>query len=545
MRTASRLLLFVFATVVVLTPVGAAAKDISALLPTGDESVVSRGDFLRAAIEALDLGKSSYNSTSELPYRRIPKAMEKYVRIAEGKKALDVFKFDLLLARGITRGEALQVLVKLTGSQSSRSVSFSDVTPGSAEELAVKVAVEKGWMEPLKPDLFGVRRVLTSKETLLLLRKVSGQRTEREGATVNESTPTIKIDFKSSQRIGNLPKTQILEAIWKIIQEDFLHQDKVNPDEAAWKAAEGLVQSLGDKYSTFMKPANAQNFQSQIQGEVSGIGAQVEFVNEILTIVTPIVGSPAEAAGLLPGDQIIKVDGTPLAGLDFGEAVDKVRGPRGSTATLTIRRNGTELTVKVTRDVVKVPEDIITWQGDVLIVKIAQFGKITESELRPILAQANAKKPKGIVLDLRNNPGGLLDAATIVMSAFVPKGSDVAVIRANKSERKETTAFEPVIDPGVKMVTIVNEGSASASEIVAGALQDHKRSTVIGSKSFGKGTVQQVVQFVDQSNLKLTIAEWLTPQKRKIDGAGIMPDIAVKEEEGRDAPLLKALELLR
>lgn len=543
----ARILLFVCTLSLVAYPLTGFAKTASELLRVGDEEVVTRGDFLRAAVEILNLENTSYDAKATLPFVRVPVGLDKYVRIAEKKKALSVFRNDLLLARGIARGEALQILVALSGAQSSKQISFKDVEKGTADERAVAVALDKSWMSAIQPDLFGVRRMLTGKDALLLLRKVAGESGSQVpvGNTINDATPTIKIDFKSNQRLSNLPKTQILESIWKIIQDDYLRGDDVDPDEAAWKAAEGLVGSLGDKYSTFMRPVNARSFQSQIQGEVSGIGAQVEYVDEILTVVTPIVGSPAETAGLKPGDQIIKVDGVSLAGLSFLDAVDKVRGPRGSTVNLIVRRNGVELSFSVTRDIVRVPEDVVSWQGEVLVVKIAQFGKITDDELRPLLEKARADKPKGVVLDLRNNPGGLLDAATTVVSAFVPKGSDVSVIRSRNSERTEKTSLDPVMDPTVKLVVLINEGSASASEIVAGALQDHKRATLVGTKSFGKGTVQQVVQFVDQSSMKLTIAEWLTPLKRKIDGIGVMPDILVPDETDRDAPLLRALELLR
>ena len=546
----SRALSLLVTLTIIAMPASAFAKTVAQELPIPDGEIVTRGDFLRATVNLLNLQSTSYDAKKTLPYARIPKGLEMYVRIADAKGALGAFGTDLTLAKGITRGEALQLIVGLAGTKSSKKISFTDVVPGSPEEAAVAAAVENGWMEALGGKLFGVRRVLTGKEAVMLLRKVVGDAGTATPANVeDQSTPhvqTIKIDLSSTQRLQNLPKTQILEALWNIVQKDFLYQDKINADKAAWKAAQGLIESLGDKYSVFMPPENAQNFQSQINGQVSGIGAQVDFVDGVLTIIAPISGSPAQAAGLQAGDQIIKVDGVSLAGLSLTDAVGKVRGPTGTTATLTIRRNGNELTVKVVRDIVRVPEDDVSWQGNVLVVKIAQFGKITDTDIRSVFQKAVAQqKPKGIVIDLRNNPGGLLDAADTFMSVFEPKGSTVAVIRANGSEKLETTSLDPIVDPSVKVMVLVNQGSASASEIVAGALQDYHRATVIGGKTYGKGTVQQVVQFVDQSSLKLTIAEWLTPLKRKIDGVGVLPDIEVKDETGRDAQMVKAMDLLR
>lgn len=525
-------------------PSSVLAKDVDRYFGASNGDVVSRGEFIRASIELLNLENTPVDESEELPYRRIAKALKTHVRIAHQKKALVPFGFDLLLAQGITRGEALQMLVNLTGYDTATPAPFNDARVGTPEERAVRVAIDKGWMQPLRDNFFGVRRKLTMSDGRLLMRNVLGEGGVQQKAQENK-VQTVKVKFESNKRLYNLPKTQIMEAIWSLINNQYLYDEKVDTDEAAYSAIEGIVQSLGDKYTTFMRPIKSKQFQTQIQGEVSGIGAQVEHLDGILTIVTPIVGSPAERAGLEPGDQVIRVDGDDLAGLSFMEAVDKVRGPQGSKVRLTIKRNGVTLEKEVIRDVIRVPEIILTWHDDKAVVKLTQFGRVTENDLRNTLSEVVSKEPKGIVLDLRNNPGGLLTTAAVVMSAFVPNGSEVVEIRTKSNRKTEVTRLEPVVPNNLKMVVLVNEGSASASEIVAGALQDHDRATIVGSKTFGKGTVQQVLQFNDQSALKMTIAEWYTPSGKKIDGEGVHPDIGVKEIDGRDAPLLKALELLR
>lgn len=212
---------------------------------------------------------------------------------------------------------------------------------------------------------------------------------------------------------------------------------------------------------------------------------------------------------------------------------------------MTIRRQGIELDFNVMRDIIRVPEAIITWQGDIAVVQLTQFGRITQQELRPQMEIISEKNPQGIVLDLRSNPGGLLSAANLVVSLFVPKGTPYVEVRSRQDQSLSLTTQEQVIDDNVKLVVLVNEGSASASEIVAGALQDLGRGTIVGAKTFGKGTVQQVLQFNDQSSLKITIAEWYTPDGNKIDGIGVYPDLGISEIDGRDEPLLKALDLLR
>jgi len=533
--------------VILLSPVASfAASADDALQGYGDSTVISRGDFIRAAVQVLEMEDMQVDGNIDLPYRRVARGLEKYIRIAHTKDALEAFGYDLLLAQGITRGDALRVLVNLSEKTATTPASFKDVRIGSEEEYAVRVAIDQKWMDPIRDDLFGVRRKLTGREAILLLRKASGETMMPTKANnTNGNSTTIKVNYTSQQRLMNLPKTQILESIWSMIEREFYYTDNIDVDEAAFGAAEGLVKSLGDKYTTFMRPVRAQQFQTQINGEVTGIGAQVEYIDEILTIVSPIKGSPAEAAGLKPGDQVLKVDGVPLAGLSFMDAVDKVRGPKGSKVKLTIRRDSIELDFDVLRDIIRVPEDIITWQGDIAIVQITQFGRVTQEGLRPEMEKIIAKNPKGIVLDLRSNPGGLLSAANLVVSLFVPKGTPYVEVRSRKEQSLSLTTQEQIVPESVNVVVLVNEGSASASEIVAGALQDLDRATIVGAKTFGKGTVQQVLQFNDQSSLKMTIAEWFTPNGSKIDGIGVFPDVGISEIEGRDAPLLKALDILR
>ena len=544
MKRLSRIVASALLVLLTTTGVAQATTAHDALRGYGEGDVVTRGDFIRAAVQVLNLENTEVDESIDLPYRRVARGLEKYVRVAHEKDALEAFGYDLLLAQGVSRGDALRIVTSLTDLSSSNSVAFKDVRSGTPEEEAVQVAVEEDWMQPIRDDLFGVRRKLTGREGILLLRKVSGDNSNA-APSIKTNAKTIKVNFGSQKRLMNLPKTQILESIWSVIERQYLYSDKIDVDEAAFGAAEGLVKSLGDKYATFMRPVRAKQFQTQINGEVTGIGAQVEYIDGVLTIVSPIKGSPAEAAGLEPGDQVLKVDGVPLAGLSFMDAVEKVRGPKGSTIKMTIRRQGIELDFNVMRDIIRVPEAIITWQGDIAVVQLTQFGRITQQELRPQMEIILEKNPQGIVLDLRSNPGGLLSAANLVVSLFVPKGTPYVEVRSRQDQSLSLTTQEQVIDDNVKLVVLVNEGSASASEIVAGALQDLGRGTIVGAKTFGKGTVQQVLQFNDQSSLKITIAEWYTPDGNKIDGIGVYPDLGISEIDGRDEPLLKALDLLR
>jgi carboxyl-terminal processing protease len=509
---------------------------------TPDGSVITRAEFIRASVKILEL---PLIRDGDLPYeRKIPSGLQTYVLTAFKRGALSIFGDELLYGRDITRGEALHVMRMLTGISPRSIQDFIDVENGSDLEAATSVAVQEDWMKPLRSTRFGVHRKLTGKEGRLFLARVVSEVPEAPQGTVTVEVPKIKIVLTPKER-PKLPKSQILETVWELLNDEFLYKENINPEETAYKMAEAIVESMDDPYTTFLRPIPAKEFQVHIQGELSGIGTQVEYLNNILTVVTPLRGSPAEKAGMKPGDKILAVDGENVVGIGFMEAVDKVRGPKGSKALLRINRNGVEFDISVIRDVIRIPEIEVDMHGNVAVIRLVQFGRTTDRELRGILANLESQGIGGYILDLRNNPGGLLHAATVVLSNFLPVGSPIAKIASRGEEYLEETTEQPTVSPEKPLVVLINGGSASASEIVAGALQDYDRATILGEKSYGKGTVQQVIEFTDGSGIKLTIAEWFTPNGRKINGVGIAPDRRVEEEDDRDVQLLRALELTR
>jgi carboxyl-terminal processing protease len=533
----ARFLLLSFTLSFMPVPVGAAK--VTDVLKTADQAVVTRGDFLRAAVKMLNL---TVEEGTKKRTEKIPTSFAPYVDTAEKLGALKAFGRTIAVEKGITRGEAVQVLAALMQkSPMKATVRMSDVDANSDLGKAVQVAIEEGWLTPLRVNTFGVKKPLTGKEARLLLQRAT---TGAIKVPTEGNAPIIRVYLKAKN--SSLQKNK-LDDVWDVLNRDYLYQDRMDSDAAMTKAIEGLVQSLNDPYTSYYKPAASKSFQDQLKGEVTGIGAQVEQKDGVLIIVAPLKGSPAERAGLQPGDQILSADGLALTGLGFEEAVSHVRGPKGSTVNLHIRRGPSEFDVSIVRDVVKVPEIEVIEQGSIAIVKLHQFGEITDTDLRGMLSKVQQHSPVGIILDLRNNPGGLLRAANTVVSNFLPKGSIVASINGRNEKYQEVTELEPTIDPRVKVVVIVNKGSASASEIVAGALQDSKRATIIGETTYGKGTVQQIVPFSDGSTLKMTIAEYLTPNEHKVDGVGITPDVSVdtKVVEGRDPAMERALDLAR
>lgn len=502
---------------------------------------VTRGQFVRAAVDAFDIPS---DERAPLPYERaVPRSILPFIGAAWRRGALEVFGKEFLPARPITVGEALQVMVGLQDLAASQtSTSFTDVPAGTPLEAAVNVAVEKDWMKPVRTRQFGVDVVLTGARARLLLRKAIGEDVALTPAQGGTSTTVVRFRTKAPEP---LPHQSILQTVWELLSTQYLHEDRLDPDTIAYSIAEAMAAATGDPYTNYLRPASAAEFQTRLGGSVQGIGAEVEYRDDVLIIVTPIVQSPAERAGLQPGDEILAVDGKSLAGMTLIDAVNRVRGPEGTTVKLQVRRNGRIFDVTVTRKKIAIPEIDVRWQGTIAIVHLYQFGERTDRELRAMLQDVNDKHPTGIILDLRNNPGGLLHAAGTVLSNVLPQGSIVARIATRGDEYSTETDDPPTIDSTVKLIVLVNRGSASSSEIVAGALQDYGRATIVGEKTFGKGTVQQVVDFPDGSSLKMTIAEWLTPKGRTIDGVGVTPDITVESATDRDEQLLRAVELLR
>lgn len=538
-----------------LVPASLFAAQASEVLTTPDSVSVTRADFLKASIRMMNI---TLKNNVQLQYRRpVPVSLQPYVKTGLAYKALP-FGNELNLAQKITRGQAIYMLVQFAGLTPVRpyTASYKDVGTDAVLKNAIQVALEQQWFAPESATSFGVDMSLNGKDARALLDAAvfsalpeakpsssSSSSARPTGRRSTSSVPTITVTVTKPQNV--LPDQEMLQAVWQLLTNQYLYNQKLDAKEAAYKAAEGIVESLNDPYTMFLRPAPAQEFKDQIGGQVTGIGAQVEYKDNILTIVAPIAGSPAEKAGLKPGDKILEADGLNITNIGFLESVSKVRGPKGTSVKLHIDRGGEKIDIVVMRDTIKLPEIDVSFQGSIAVVRLSQFGETTDRELRGMLEDVADQNPTGLILDLRNNPGGLLHAADIVVSNFLPKGSVVAHIVSRSGDTPEKTRDEPTINSNVPVVVLVNKGSASAAEITAGALQDAKRATVVGEQTFGKGTVQQILQFRDGSELKMTIAEWETPLRRKINGVGVKPDYIVPANDARDDQMAKALELLR
>lgn len=338
---------------------------------------------------------------------------------------------------------------------------------------------------------------------------------------------------------------------WTLVHEQYV--DQPVDDTALMRGAiNGMLQALGDDHTSYMDPDEYKDANAGLAGNYEGIGAYVDTTGDYLTVISPIKDSPAEAAGLRAGDKIIAIDGEDMTGINPELARKKVLGPAGTTVTLTILREGEEkpFDVSITRAKIIVKSVEYEMKGDIAYIQLNTFGDTTSRELRDALKELMAQNPKGLILDLRNNGGGYLRTAVEVLSQFLKKGEVALYEQYGDGKRDTFTTDGGGLATDIPMVVLINEGSASASEIVAGALQDYGRAILVGAKSYGKGSVQNWIPLNNNEGaVRITIAKWLTPKERAIHKIGLEPDVLVemtKEDRNAnlDPQLDRAIELL-
>jgi carboxyl-terminal processing protease len=338
---------------------------------------------------------------------------------------------------------------------------------------------------------------------------------------------------------------------WKIVHDEYVDQP-VDDTVLMQGAIQGMLDSLGDPYTSYMDPTTYFQLDSQLEGGYQGIGAWVDTDSEFLTIISPMPDSPAEKAGLQPGDEIIAIDGEDMTGIDGNLVIRRVLGPAGTRVLLTIRRESAPdpFDVEVIRAEIVIPSvQHEMLEGSVGYIQLFQFGNDTARDLRAAIQELENDDAKSLILDLRYNGGGLLTSSIDVASEFIADGV-ILYQEYGDGSRDTHRAKSGGLATDIPLIVLINEGSASASEIVAGAIQDYERGLIIGTTYFGKGSVQLPIKLSDdQGAVRVTIARWLTPDERQIAGIGIEPDVQVELTEEdvaaeRDTQLEKALELL-
>ncbi|MBI2054340.1 MAG: S41 family peptidase [Candidatus Staskawiczbacteria bacterium] len=338
------------------------------------------------------------------------------------------------------------------------------------------------------------------------------------------------------------------------LKKNFVNPEAIDVKKIVYGAISGMTKTLGDPYTDFFDPTEAEKFFQDLSGSFEGIGVEIGLKNNRPTVISPLEGTPGKKAGLKPGDVILEINEKSTYDMTVEEAVSLIRGPKGTDVVLTVFRQEWDRPreIKITRDVIKIPA--MVWElkeGDTAYIKIYQFDNVLAQDFRKAAFQILNSQAKRIILDLRNNPGGYLEVSQDIAGWFLEKGTIVTIEDFGQGEEQKTFKAEgSAVFMDYPTVVLINGGTASASEILAGALRDNRNVKLIGDKSFGKGSVQEIINLMDGSFLKITIAKWLTPKGQSISDLGLEPDIKVEIsdediEQDKDPQLQKALEIIK
>lgn len=518
-------------------PVGAFASASTVQDALGNPSgnaEVSRATFLKAAVITLNVPVDF--DASELQrqtYAALPEDIRPYVGAADARHAYAFERTAEALSQTITRGEAIRLVAEIREWRGTGAVlTFRDVEVGTPLRAAVELSVQRGWMKPLRQNVFGVRANLRAKEAITFLTRASDDSTER--------LPTVKVSSKKKVNIGFESK-KFRDQVMMLLRDEYLYGDKLKT--ATGSTAFEFVDSMKDPYTTLFDPSEAKAFQDQLSGEVTGIGVMID--EKHLEVQSVIEGSPAAKSGMKAGDRIVSVNKKRVVGSALADVIKRIRGTKGTPVRIGVERDGEELSFDMVRAKIEVPDTKLEMRSGVAIITVSQFGDHLIKDAPALFDGIAGSDLDGIVIDLRGNPGGYLNAVPSIVGEFLPSGSVYLHTRSKMYTDEYVTNTEPSIGADVPLVLLVNGNSASSAEIVAGALQDYGRATIVGQKTFGKGTVQTVYPFANKSTLKFTIAEWLTPDEHPINEVGITPDVVITQGDAGDAQLEKALELIR
>ncbi|MDO8599974.1 MAG: S41 family peptidase [bacterium] len=367
------------------------------------------------------------------------------------------------------------------------------------------------------------------------------------------STPQIKIDRKTPENQN--VDFSLFWNVWDRLDANYFDKTKLDKKEMIYGSIQGMVSAIGDPYTVFLPPDDQKRSKEDLGGNFEGVGIQIGFRGSQLAVISPVEGSPASRANIKAGDFIIGIKdktrniekGT--TGLSIQEAVGAIRGPAGTEVILVLTREGEEKPFEtgIVREKINVPSVILSFEGDIAHLKLMKFGEQTGSEWDASILKIKSQNPKGMILDVRNNPGGLLSGAVAISSEFLKAGSVAVGQEDGRGNKKELRVNGKPRLLEIPLVVLVNKGSASASEIVAGALKDNNRAKIVGDKTFGKGTVQESID-IESAGLHITTARWLTPNGNWVNSTeGLAPDIEIKDDSETevDEQLDKAIELLR
>jgi len=405
------------------------------------------------------------------------------------------------------------------------NIPYSDVKRNSSAAPLIMRALELNLIKPQRNDYVGIYQRIDRATAAYMIYKME---------LVTLGTPTSN-GISNSNSYGI--ELQKIISVWELVEDSYVNNASLDTSLLADGAIRGMIEQLDDPYSSYFNEEENKNFFDNIDGEIEGIGAVIGFnENEEVAIISPIKDGPADNAGIKGGDIVHSVDDIDVRGMSLAEVVGLIKGPKGSTVKLRVKRDGQFKTISIIRDVVRVPsiEYETIENGNIMLVNFYQFNQNAPQEFQEVVdIIGNSSSIKGMIIDLRDNPGGLLDAVVRILGHMTVTNSDI--VKINYTDFSQTLLSRGSGElVGFPIVILINGGSASASEILAGALQDYNLATIVGETSFGKGTVQEINYFTDNSSLKLTVAKWFTPKNQEIQEFGISPDVKVIDIESTE-----------
>lgn len=488
--------------------------------------------FLREAIRRDFLSmEDSFDPLQEITQLEALQILVKTKALLPPRRTSSAFqtKFDMLPSR---RAEYLPLLETALASNMITALDVKQfrpktlITRGTVIQWLYRFSTE-GKKKTLLDPLQSPTKILSKRKNALQKKQEAEKKKSKTTIRIIRNTETTS----SQNTTSRLTEFNVLEKIFQELNAKYRFPEEITAKkkkDMIEAATEAMVRELGDKYTTYIKPAKSKEYEAGLNGEMEGIGAYVEILDGKVVIVAPITGSPAEQAGILPGDIITHVDDVDIKGESLTDSVQKIKGPAGTTVKLKILRGTSTVEITVTRGKIKIPSITLKWERSVPIIGIHQFDRTTgEILLKKITEELLPKNPRGIIIDLRNNPGGFLTEAVEIGEIFLKKGQDIFSIEYRDREHKYISRHDGKLKDMNKIVVLQNKGTASASEILISTLQDYNRVRIVGETSHGKGVVQNLSQYNSGAILKVTIAKWLSPKGTWLHGEGIVPDVEV------------------
>ncbi len=527
------------------------------------EAPCSRAEFYKMALESANV--EIVKTASATPFKDVPQNswFAPYIR-----KAIDLGIIEVSGTgqnfnpnEQISKAEALKVLllankINIPSKITKSDIKFNDVSRYSQVAKFTVAAANYGLFK--NERMFAPNKHISRAEAAYLIYEFinKGDLQTEQPQTAQPTGVTIQIvpgtvvsipTTETGKKFLNSEKFKILMDVLQKINTKFIEKNNVSIDGITYGAIKGMVEKLKDEYSTFQEPAKATSFNKSLTGEFDGIGISIEMLNGKVVIITPLKNTPAEAAGIKPGDIIDKIDDKSISEKTLDDVVNMIQGPTGSTVKITVIRNVEKIDFSIQRAHIKLSSVFYEAKpGQIAYIELINFTNNTPKEFEDAMDQAIKNNAKGFIIDLRNNPGGFLNAAISVLNHFIP--SNLLSMNMELSDEIKI----PYISKGpaelsqYPIYVLINKGSASASEIMAGAIREQSKGKLVGKPSFGKGTVQELINYDDGSALKLSIAKWLTPKGNWLTPTNpLKPDYEVDEgPSGTDTQLQKAIDLL-